>query len=507
MGCKGDTEKNRGKVYIVGAGPGDPSLITKKGLDLIRRADCILYDALAPVELLFYSKEEAELIPVGKRWDVRQDEINEMMEMKAREGKLVVRLKGGDPFVFGRGGEEAEYLREKGIEFEMVPGVSALSAVPAYAGIPLTHRRSSSSICAVTCHEDPNKGERLNWEAVAELKGTLVLFMGARNAKEVKERLISSGMSGDLPFATITWGTTSMQRVTSGKLYELGEKRLEPPSLTVIGDVAKLRGKLSWFERKPLFGRSVLVIRPRKEALKLAERLRGYGARALIFPAIKFIPLHLEEDTLREAISSDWMVFTSKRGVRFFIRALQTRGLDLRSVRSKVAAIGPVTAEELRRVGMLPDLIPEKFSSEGLLRSFAEVDLSGRRVSLMRCRGGNVTLKKGLEELGAETVEVELYRSAPSGEREAKILRPLLRQMDTFIFTSPSCVSSFLERFGEEGRSALKEGVIAAIGPVTARSLEAKGFTVDIMPEVYTGEGIIEEMKRWFKESFIPVRR
>jgi uroporphyrinogen III methyltransferase/synthase len=494
MGCKGDTERDRGKVYIVGAGPGDPSLITKRGLELIKAADCILYDALAPVELLFYAGDEAELIPVGKKWGIMQSEINRLMEAKAREGKLVVRLKGGDPFVFGRGGEEAEYLSERGIEFEVVPGVSALSAVPAYAGIPLTHRRLSSSICAVTCHEDPSKEEGLNWRSVAELNGTLVLFMGAKNAKEVREKLISSGMNGDLPFTSITWGTTSMQRVISGKLEELGEERLEPPSLTVVGDVVELRGKLSWFERKPLFGRNILVIRPKEEALELAERLREYGARALIFPAIKFLPLDLSVDLLKESLDSDWMVFTSKRGVRFFLQALQRAGLDVRGVRSKVAAIGSVTAEELRKVGIIADLLPDEYSSEGLLRSFARMGIAGKRISLLRCRGGNVALKRGLEELGAHTVEVELYRSVPSGEREAEILRPLLKQMDTFIFTSPSCVSSFLETFGEEGGSALRKGLIVAIGPVTGRSLEEKGFTVDIMPDLYTGEGIVGEI-------------
>ncbi|HEX30574.1 TPA: uroporphyrinogen-III C-methyltransferase [Candidatus Poribacteria bacterium] len=494
MGCRGDTEENRGKVYIVGAGPGDPSLITKRGLDLIRGADCILYDALAPVELLFYAKEEAELVPVGKKWGTTQSEINKLMEAKAREGKLVVRLKGGDPFIFGRGGEETEYLNERGIEFELVPGISALSAVPAYAGIPLTHRRLSSSICAVTCHEDPSKEEELNWRSVAELNGTLVLFMGAKNAREVKEKLTSSGMNGNLPFASITWGTTSMQRVTAGKLKELGEKGLEPPSLTVIGDVVELREKLSWFERKPLFGRNILVIRPKEEALELAERLREYGTRALIFPAIKFLPLDIEVGLLRDSLDSDWMVFTSKRGVRFFLQALQKAGLDVRRVRSRVAAIGAVTAEELRKVGILTDLLPDEYSSKGLLRSFARIGVSGKRISLMRCRGGNVALRNGLKELGAEVSEVGLYQTVPSGGREAEILRPLLSQMDTFIFTSPSCVSSFLETFGEEGRSALRKGLIVAIGPVTGKSLEEGGFTVDIMPDLYTGEGIVEEI-------------
>lgn len=490
-----DFEENEGKVYIVGAGPGAPSLITKRGLDLIRNADCVLYDALAPVELLFYTKDSAELIPVGKREGITQAEINNLLETKAKQGKAVVRLKGGDPFIFGRGGEEAEQLNKKGVEFEIVPGISAFSAVPAYAGIPLTHRRLSSSIYAVTCHEDPKKKESsLNWKAIAGLNGTLVLFMGAKNAKEVRKKLLSWGMSGNSLFSSITWGTTSMQKTISGKLEEFGDKELEPPSLTVIGDVVKLREKLSWFEKKPLFGKNILVVRPKEDALELAERLRVGGARAFIFPAIEFLPIRPEREILKDALDAEWSVFTSKRGVRFFIDTLHRAKLDVRTVDSKVAAIGEKTAQELKKFGILADLIPDKYSSKGLLKSFAEIEITGRQVSLFRCRGGNKVLNSGLKKFGADVLEVELYETIPSGKREAKILEPLLSQIDSFIFTSPSCVSSFLSAFGEKGKMALRKGVIVSIGPVTKSCLEKEGITVSLMPKVYTGEGILRLM-------------
>jgi len=480
------------KVYLVGAGPGDISLATKRALELIGRADCVLYDSLVPVELLFYAREDAELIPVGKREGWGQGEINELMVRKVREGKTVVRLKGGDPFVFGRGGEEAEHLRERGVEFEVVPGVSSLSAVPAYAGVPLTHRALSSVVCALTCREAPGKGRGVNWKAVCELEGTVVLFMGAGNAAEVRERLLASGMGGDTPSVSIVRGTTSGQKVVSGRLEELGEEGLEPPCLTVVGQVTKLREKLSWFERKPLFGRTVLVARPREEAMELAERLREHGARALPFPAVRFSPIEVEGEKLRNALVSDWLVFTSKRGVRFFREALWRAGLDVRAVKAKVAAIGTATADELRRTGIAPDLVPGRFSSEGLLEAFSGVGVAGRRVALLRARGGNPELRRGLVGMGAEVVEVELYEVLPGGKREAGLLRPLLPEVDTFVFGSPSCVRSFLFAFPEEGREALRRGTAVAIGPVTGRALEREGAGKVLVPRTYTADGIVQ---------------
>lgn len=479
------------KVYIVGAGPGDPSLITKRALRLIERADSVLYDSLVPVELLLYAKEEAELIPVGKKGGWDQEEINELMVRKALEGKTVVRLKGGDPFIFGRGGEEVEHLRERGVEFEIVPGVSALSAVPAYAGVPLTHRRFSSAVCAVTCREALGK-ESISWRAISELGGTLVLFMGAGNADDVRERLISSGMDEDTPFVSVMWGTTSEQRTVSGRLGELGRVKLRPPCLTLVGRVALLRERLRWFERKPLFGRTILVARPKEEAVKLAERLREYGARVLPFPAVKFSPLEVDARTLGRALDSDWMAFTSKRGVRFFRDALFGVGSDVRSLRARVAAIGPSTAEELENVGVIPDLVPEEYSSRGLLKEFSRVGVAGKRVVLLRAKGGNPELPSGLERMGADVEDVELYRAVPGGEREAKVLRPLLPDVDTLVFGSPSCLESFLSTFSEEGREALRRGTVVAMGPVTAEALGREGAQRVLVPETFTADGVLK---------------
>ncbi len=487
MGGEQDT-----RVYIVGAGPGDPALITVRGLDLLRKADCVLYDALVPVELLFYTREDAELIPVGKRWGVTQEEINRLMEIKAGEGKLVVRLKGGDPFIFGRGGEEAVYLRGRGIGFEVVPGVSAASGVPAYAGIPLTYRGVSSSICIVTCRESRSGGEKVDWGSVAGLEGTLVLFMCATRAREVREKLLSAGLSGETPFSSIRWGTTSSQEVISGRLRDLGERALVPPCITVVGDVVEFRERLSWFEGKPLFGRTILVVRPRDEALRLAEELRSYGARALIFPAIRFVPTTPRADLLRDALDSDWLIFTSTRGVRFFVHALRGFGLDVRAIGSRIAAVGGKTAQELSGYGIAADLVPGEASTAGLLEEFGRVGIGGRKVAILRGGIGNEALRSGLEGLGAHVVEVVLYRTVPAGEREAEILRPLLSGVDTFIFTSPSGVDSFLRAFGAEGRQALERGALVAMGPTTGRHLEEKGFRVDMMPVAPTDEGIIE---------------
>jgi uroporphyrinogen III methyltransferase/synthase len=325
--------------------------------------------------------------------------------------------------------------------------------------------------------------------------------MCAMKAREVREKLLSAGLSGETPFSSIRWGTTSSQEVISGRLEDLGERTVAPPCLTVVGNVVEFRERLSWFERKPLFGRTVLVVRPKDEALKLAEELRTYGARALIFPAIKFVPTNPRADLLEDVLDTDWLIFTSKRGVRFFVHVLRRFGLDVRAIKSHIAAVGEGTAQELSGYGIAADLIPEKASAAGLLEEFRKMGIGGEKMAILRGGLKNEALRSGLEGLGAYVVEMTLYRTVPAGEREAQILGPLLPEVDAFIFTSPSGVDSFLRAFGAKGRKVLKGGFIVAMGPTTGRYLEEKGFRVDVMPIAPTNEGIIEAVLMTIRQN------
>ncbi len=485
-----------GKVYLVGAGPGDPGLLTLKGKRCLEEAEVIVYDYLANERLLAYARPDAERIYVGKRGGehtLSQREINTLLIERARAGKIVVRLKGGDPFIFGRGGEEAEALVEAHIPFEVVPGVTSAIAAPAYAGIPLTHRDLASTVAFVTGQEDPAKETSgIDWKALANV-GTVVFLMGVKQLPEIVKRLIEHGRSPDTPVAIIRWGTRAEQETVTGTLHDIQEKvkGFQPPAVTVVGEVVRLRDRLRWFERKPLFGRRIIVTRAREQQSVFAELLEGYGAEVLECPTIAILPptdwAPLDQ-ALDRIASYQWVIFTSVNGVHFFLRRLRERGKDLRILSGmKVAAIGPATASALEEIGLRPDCIPQEYRAEALVEAL-QGDLRGVRFLLPRAAEAREVLPEGLRERGAVVDVVPAYRTekaADQGERIRGVLKA--KQTDAVTFTSSSTVVNFVEMFPGDDLPTLLHGVtIACIGPVTAETAARYGLTTHVMPGEYT---------------------
>ncbi len=499
----------KGRVYIIGAGPGDPGLITLRGAQCIREAEVIVYDYLVHPEILRHAEETARRIYAGKQGGdhtLSQDQINRLLVEEAGGGKIVARLKGGDPFIFGRGGEEAEVLREAGIPFEIVPGVSSAVAVPAYAGIPLTHRGFSSSVAFVTGHEDPTKEKSdLNWPALAGI-GTLVFLMGVKNLPAIAENLIRYGKPADTPAALIRWGTTPDQETLAGPLGEIArlaeEKAFRPPSILVVGAVASLRETLNWFETKPLFGRGIVVTRPEAQAEEFSSLLRAQGARVIPFPVIRIAPPETWEalDGAIERLETfRWIVFTSANGASFFFRRLGERGKDVRELRGiRIATIGPVTAAAVEALGIRVDLVPDEFISEGVVRAFAGEELRGSRILLPRAEEARDVIPEGLEKMGATVEVAAAYRTVRS-DRQASELSPLFAEgkIDVVSFTSPSTVAHFLGIMGPGFR--WPESVrVACIGPVTAAAAQKAGLPVDIFQESYTIPALVEAIADHF---------
>lgn len=499
-----------GTVYLVGAGPGDPGLITVKGLEMIRRADVLVYDRLASPRLLGYAPEGAERIYVGKRPDrhtLSQEEINELLVRKAKEGKTVVRLKGGDPFVFGRGGEEAETLVKHGIPFEVVPGITSAIAVPAYAGIPVTHRDFNASFAVVTGHERPEKTESsIDWEHLARAAETLVFLMGVGNLPLIRERLLRYGRSPDTPVALIRWGTRVEQQTLTGTLEDIVERveqaNFQPPAVTVVGEVVKLREKLSWFERKPLFGKRVLVTRARSQASELSERIEALGGEAVEFPVIRITP-PARQDLLDAALHRledyDWVVFTSVNGVKHFFRRLRELKLDIRRMaKAKVAAIGPQTAEALLDKGLQVEILPGEYRAEALAEAMVPRVQAGEKVLLPRADIARKVLARELERHGLKVTEVDAYDTRVGTEDAEEVARMLEEgAIHVITFTSSSTVRNFVEaiRTVRENWNSLLETVqIACIGPITARTAEGLGLRVDAVAKEYTIDGLVETL-------------
>jgi len=502
------TEK--GRVYIIGAGPGDPGLITLRAVQCIREADVIIYDYLVGPEILRHATEKARLIYAGKQGGdhtLSQWQINALLVEEALKGAIVARLKGGDPFIFGRGGEEAEVLREAGIPFEVVPGISSAVAVPAYAGIPLTHRNHTVSVAFVTGHEDPTKGKSdLDWPALAGI-GTLVFLMGVKNLPLIAENLIRSGKDPETPAALIRWGTTPDQEALTGTLGNIAQRAEErgflPPSIFVVGGVVGLRETLNWFETKPLFGRGVVITRPEAQAAEFSELLRARGARVINFPVIRIAPPQTWDELDRALACLEdyrWLIFTSANGVGFFFRRLRERGRDVRDLKGiRIATIGPATAAAIEARGIRVDLVPEEFISEGVVKAFAGEDLRGCRVLLPRAREARDVIPEGLAKMGAEVDIATAYRTARS-DRDASELAPYFadEKIDVITFTSPSTVTNFLGIMGPDFRlpSRVK---IACIGPVTEAAARKAGLKVDILQESYTIPGLVEALVAAFK--------
>lgn len=501
-----------GKVYLVGAGPGDPGLLTLKGKDCIASADVIIYDFLAAKELLKYASPAAERIYAGKQGGdhtLTQDRINALLVEKGKAGHTVTRLKGGDPFIFGRGGEEIEALIAAGIPFEIVPGVTSAIAAPAYAGIPLTHRQYASSVTFITGHEDPTKTESmLNWEALARTGGTLVFLMGVKNLPQIAERLMGCGMPPETPAALVRWGTTSAQQTVTGTLSTITanveKANLKPPCIIVVGDVVELRDKMKWFETRPLFGKRIVVTRARKQASDLVERLSAMGAECLEYPAIEIAapgdmaPL----DAAIENIGSyHWLIFTSVNGVDIFFSRLGHLGKDTRALGNiKTAAIGPATAALMAAFGLRADIVPESYRAESVVEAFRHEPVSGKRVLLPRAAEARPVLPVELSKMGAVVDEIAAYRTiCDNSAAEPLIERLRAKTVDMITFTSSSTVTNFKSLLPAEAYAKLISDVkIAAIGPITADTAREKGFQVDVVAREYTIPGLCEAIREHF---------
>ncbi|MDQ3516525.1 MAG: uroporphyrinogen-III C-methyltransferase, partial [Gemmatimonadota bacterium] len=495
-----------GKVFLVGAGPGDPGLITVRGRELIDSADAIVYDALANPALLPPDAVSAgfpELFYVGKRAgdkrSVMQEDINQLIIRLAREGKRVVRLKGGDPFVFGRGSEEAIACSEAGVPCEVVPGITAGIGAPAYAGIPVTHRGMSSSVTLVTGSEDPAKlANTTNWGALAKSGSTLVLYMGVKTLPTTAAALIAGGLPEETPAAAIQWGTHSKQRTivaTLGTICEaIQREQIKAPVVTIIGWPVLLRDEIAWFEKRPLFGKRIVVTRATEQAPELSGRLRELGAEVLEVPAVRIARLDL--DPLRAALSElgayNWIVFTSRNGVAVFWEQLLASGRDARALAGiRIAAVGAATAGALLEHGIAVDVIPERFVAEGLLDALRDRgDLSGATVLHVGAEGARDVLRAGLEEMGATVTLLPVYRSVPQAEG-AENLRAALEhgEVDLVTLTSASAVAGLVDAVGPDAASGAPA---ASIGPITSEAARAAGLDVTIEAKESTIDGLVD---------------
>jgi len=500
----------KGMVSLVGAGPGNMGLITVRGLELLQQADVVVYDRLVDDGLLTYARRDTELIFVGKSsgdHSVEQGEINRILVDKAKEGKSVVRLKGGDPFVMGRGGEEAEALVENHIPFEVVPGVTSAVAVPAFAGIPVTHRSIASSFAVVTGHEDPAKEDSsVDWGGLALSVDTLVCLMGMGNIEKIVAELVRGGKSSDTPIVLIQHGTTPRQRTVVGTLATIVERAgragLKPPVVIVVGKVVALREHLAWFDRQALFGKRVLVTRARAQASVLSRILAERGAEAVELPVIEARDL-TDITELDGAVSNlrnyHWVLFTSVNGVDAFWQRMRAMGRDARWFEKiKIGAIGPATAEQLQEFGLYPDYISQEFTSESMLQGLAELGVAGCRILLPRSDIAPRELIEGLIKLGADPFEVTAYRTvSPEGVVSEGKRRLLAGEIEVVTFTSSSTVTNLVAVLdGDIG--AINKARVACIGPATASAAEKAGIRVDIVAQEHTIPGLVSAIESYF---------
>jgi uroporphyrinogen III methyltransferase / synthase len=502
-----------GRVYLVGAGPGDPGLLTVRGRALVAEADVVIHDYLVDSRVLRFARRDAEIIPSGKSGDAsnrdrQQRTINERMVAAAKGGKVVVRLKGGDPFVFGRGGEEAEALVEAGIPFEVVPGVSSAIAVPAYAGIPVTERGLNSSFTVVTGHEAPGTRHPLDWPSLARTE-TLVFLMGLKSMREILAELVAAGKRADTPAACVRSGTRPDQQTIVGTLGDLAERveraALRPPAVVIVGDVVRRRERLRWYENRPLLGRRILVTRAAERADEFVARLEDAGAEAIAAPTIEVEDVD-DGGALERAFAAmesfDWIVFTSAHGVEVFFARLFASGADVRSLgRSRLAAIGPATNAALFRRGLRADVVPEEFRAEDLVRALAH-SVDGKRVLLPRAEGAREVLPRELGRAGAEVVDVATYRAKPVKALPQRARDLLDRDaVDAITFTSSSTVRNLHSLLGAGAVAKTGRARIAAIGPVTAETARSLGWRVDVEAHDYTAEGLARALIDYFSRG------
>jgi uroporphyrinogen III methyltransferase/synthase len=493
-------------VYLIGAGPGDPELITVKGLHCLQRADCVIHDYLVNAELLDHAPPTAERINVGKKGGqshIPQEQINALIVEKVRAGKHVARLKGGDPFIFGRGGEEAAALVEAGLPFEVVPGITSGYAAPAYAGIPVTHRDFSASVTFITGHEDPGKEDSLiAWDKIARSSGTLVFFMAVRNLPEIVKNLVEHGSSPNTPIALIQWGTYPRQEVLTGTLASIVEQvqatGFSAPAITVVGEVVRLREQLKWFENRPLSGRRILVTRSKEQAESLQIQLSELGAEVLLFPTIELRP-PVSWAPLDEAIGRieqyQWLIFTSVNGVKNFFGRFEAARKDVRDLQGiKISAIGPATERAIRELHLCVEVIPDEFKAEGLVESLKGRVLKGARVLIPRAKVARDVLPVELSKQGAQVEVVDAYETViPEGGHSLweRILEG--GPLDLVVFTSSSSVSNLAEMLAPIPLPQALEGIrVAAIGPITAKTAQDLGLRVSVQPQRYTVPALVE---------------
>lgn len=496
----------KGFVYLVGAGPGDPGLFTLKGKDVLSKADVVIYDRLVGSQILALAPADAELIYVGKisgNHAMPQEEINKLLAKKAGEGKIVVRLKGGDPFLFGRGGEEALYVREKGFDFEIVPGITSAIAVPAYAGIPVTHRENTSSLTIVTGHEKPGKAESsINWVGLGQSNSTMVFLMGVENLEFIANNLVGNGKDPETPVALIRWGTLPEQEVLTGTLSDIVAKvktsNFKPPAVIVVGEVVNLRSSLSWVEKKPLWGKRIIVTRARAQASDVVEKISELGGEPVEFPTIaiepesNYIALH---NAFANISNYNWLIFTSVNAVKIFFAELRKANKDIRHLQGiKICAIGPATRGALEEKGLIVDNMPDEYRAEGIVEELKDRIKPGEWVLLPRARGARSLLPEALKKWGVNVNEIFIYKAVAEKRVSQDMFQEIVAgNVDYVTFTSSSTVDNFVNIVGIENALKInKKARIACIGPITAKNAEAQGFSVDIIAKDYTITGLID---------------
>lgn len=496
-------------VYLVGAGPGDPGLLTLKGKKILETADVVIYDSLVNTKLLDHVKKNAELIYVGKKLgskEASQKEINNLLVKKAKTCKTVARLKGGDPFVFGRGGEEAMALVDAGITIEIVPGVSSISAVPAYSGIPLTHRSFNSSFAVITGHEDPFKDKsQLSWNSLAKMK-TLIFLMSLNNLSKIMKKLIKEKIPHDTPVMITSWGTMPSQKTIIGTISNICKKleqnkQITTPAVIVVGEIVNLRNEIKWFEKKPLFGKKILVTRASDQISEFSHLLNEYGADVIELPTIEIVPPKSwagVDKSIKEFKTYDYIIFTSVNGVKNFLSRLTFNSFDSRIFHNKtIITIGEKTALELKKFGLEPDIIPKEYSAEGILDVLDRKKIMNKNFLIPRAKIARDLLPKKLKELNAKVNVVTCYENKLpkiTSEKKREIKKMLKNnKIDVITFTSSSTVTNFFKIFNGI-RINIGKVLIACIGPITAKTLKDHGLEPIIIAKKYTSEGLIEAM-------------
>ncbi|MGR3176680.1 MAG: uroporphyrinogen-III C-methyltransferase [Candidatus Anammoxibacter sp.] len=498
---------DNGIVYLVGAGPGDPGLISVKGLKCIQKGDIIIYDYLVNISLINEAKKEAEVIYVGKQGGahtMEQEDINRLIVKKANEGKVIVRLKGGDPYVFGRGGEEALFLVENNIPFEVVPGITAAIASPAYAGIPVTFRKYTSTFGLITGHEDPTKPDSdIPWDKISTGIGTLAFYMGVKNLPFIVKQLIDHGRAKETPVAVIRWGTRSKQETVVGTLANIVEvaKSIKAPAITIVGEVVNLREKLNWFEKKELFGKTIVVTRSRDQASEFSEKLEELGAEVIEFPTINIVepddfkPLDAEIAKLED---TDWLIFTSVNGVDAFFDRILALNKDIRDLKGiKICAIGPATEQRIKDLHLRVDCKPPKYVAESIVDEFKKIgEIEGKKFLIPRADIARSYLPDALQSLGGKVSDIVAYKTIIAEPRDFRIVDKLKDgEINVVTFTSSSTVRNFVKIIGDENISAIDNKVtFASIGPITTKTAKELGINISIETEEYTIPGLVDAL-------------